>query len=275
MISPWFFTILQIFVIWTKFTAAQDQPFNLNFEGPQFQFDQTTGRLEDPVEGFDLSDFSVITVPDIQGTSVSITELQTALLRPCSPNHYAVRIAPSLQDRTVDRGATVGIKIAPDGNGNPGLRSFDVSTICLGCAFIPAATQGMPLPQPIGTDPLTKIIVPASCEITVTGTKYQPPGVAGQKETITAVVKYTARAPQSLANPLVYQTSPMTRFAFSDRWTDLVSLEFKIANAKVGTIVNLPAGFDRLLSAGTIFSSVAVDNFNGTRHVSAGVTTIP
>ncbi|KAK6500480.1 hypothetical protein TWF481_010823 [Arthrobotrys musiformis] len=267
------FSCLVIFLVGQA--ACQDQPFQLTFEGPQFQTGQATGRLQDPVQQFDLSDFTVIEAQPLPpGNNVPVTSLKTSLLRPCSPSHYISRISPAVQDNATDRGRLVGIKIALGPDGQPLFRSFDLGTICLACIFVPAITQGTPLPPPLSTDPLTQIIAPASCDITLIGTKYSAPG-SNQKTTISATVTFTANALLSISDPTTFRSTDMKRYRFSDRWTDLLSVEFRIGNVKIELPVGLPQQFDRLLAAGGIIDSLAIDNINGTKHPGAGGTPVP
>ncbi|KAK6514792.1 hypothetical protein TWF506_007154 [Arthrobotrys conoides] len=251
---------------WASQVACQDQTFLLNFEGPRFQSGEITGRIQDPVQQFDLSDFTVIEAQALPpGSSLPITSLKSSLLRPCSPSHYISRISPTFQDNVTDRGKTVGIKIAPGPNGQPLFRSFDLSTTCLACIFVPAITQGQALPPPLDNDPLTKVIAPASCDITIIGTKYVAPGSA-EKTIITAKAKFTANTILDIAAPTTLRSSDMLRYQFSNQWTDLISVEFKILNAKIGLPVGLPSGFETLLARGAIIESIAIDNVEGTKH---------
>ncbi|KAJ6257412.1 hypothetical protein Dda_8302 [Drechslerella dactyloides] len=259
-----FWNALAVLMILGQATC-QTQSFKITFEADRF--DEQSGRLKDPVQGFNFGDFSIITAPTIPGNSVSATGFTTSLLRPCSPRHYVVRIAPNLQDATTDRGTITGIKIATV-NGVPAFRSFDSSSICMGCVFVAAATQGNALPEPIGTDPLAKFALPASCVITVTGTTSSTP-----PETIVATLPFKARPPldaADLTNPMFLVTD-MTNYTFSNRWRNLVSLEFKISKAVVEPPVNLPPQLKGLLQTGGLFSSIAIDNFFGVKQLSSGM----
>ncbi|KAK6530625.1 hypothetical protein TWF281_007465 [Arthrobotrys megalospora] len=271
----------QLFVLcvlnWINAAAsqAQDGPFLITFEGPQFESGQTTGRIENPVQQFNLSDFSVIKAQEIPAdNNVPITSSKTSLLRPCSQSHYIVRIAPNTVDRTLDRGETVGLKIATGPDRQPLFRSFDLATICMGCVFVPALTQGKDLPEPLKSDPFSKVVTPASCDITLTGTKYSAPG-SNEKTTITATVPFKANAPLSLSDPMTLRASDMGVYRFSNRWTDLISVEFRIRNVMVETPANVPSRFDQLLRAGGVFDSLALDNINGTKHPGAGGVAVP
>ncbi|KAK6530461.1 hypothetical protein TWF694_003813 [Orbilia ellipsospora] len=261
--------ILKIFLFLSaSIVQVRSQNFLLNFEGDQFKVDKTTGRLNvEPIQGFDLGDFSVLTAEDVPSGGASISSLETSLLRPCSPNHFIARIAQQTQDGTFDRGQDTGIRIALNDEGAPGFKSFDATSICLGIGFIPAITQGMPLPQPVGTDPLSKAVVPASGKITITGTRYQPPG-SGVAETVKKTVTFEAKTPVDFANPTMFHTTDMIHVALPSTFTNLVLLHFKVSDAKViGNVLGLPAALNELFEAGTVFESIGIDNFAGTKNL--------
>ncbi|KAF3161776.1 hypothetical protein EYR41_004670 [Orbilia oligospora] len=267
--------LLLLLLNWINQVACQDQPFVLSFEGPQFQNGAITGRIQDPVQQFDLSDFTVIEAQPLpSGSGIPITSFKSSLLRPCSPSHYISRISPTFQDNITDRGKTVGIKIAPGPDGQPLFRSFDLKTTCLACIFVPAITQGQPLPPPLSDDPLTKVIAPASCDITIIGTKYSAPS-SNQKTTVTSTVKFMARPVFDISAPTTLQPTGMGEYQFSDRWTDLISIEFRISNAKIAIPVGLPSRLETLLARGAIIDSLAIDNLAGTKHPGSGSIPIP
>ncbi|KAF3914464.1 hypothetical protein AA313_de0203349 [Arthrobotrys entomopaga] len=256
------------FFLSTCIVQAQAQSFLLNFEGEQFKDGKTTGRLNDaPIQNFDLGDFSVITAQEVPSGEVAIASLKTALLRPCSPNHYIVRIAQKIQDGTFDRGSAVGIKIAPNEQGAPSFKSFDATSICLGIAFIPAITQGMALPGPVGTDPFSQIVYPESGKITITGTKYQPPG-PDTAQTVTTTVTFIANSAIDLADLENFHTTNMVRVMLPPTFTNLVLLQFKISGANVGGGLGLAGESNDLLQrlSGNAFESIAIDDFAGTKY---------
>ncbi|EPS45785.1 hypothetical protein H072_295 [Dactylellina haptotyla CBS 200.50] len=269
-----FFAILLSLVSWAAPVAAQYRRFLLNFEGNQFDSGRITGRIQDPIDDFVLSDFSVITAQDLPSDKISITSLKTSLLRPCSPNHYIVRIAPGTQDATTDRGSTVGIRSSLDANGNPSFRSFDIDSLCMACVFLPAITQGQAVGGPIPTDPLTQVAAPASCNITLTGQKYTPPGQISTGP-VQFTVPYYANAPYDVSDPMSFRVSGMTRYLFGPRWTDLVLLQIKISDAMIPPAVGLPPGLNPVFKLGNNFASIALDNFNGTKHLGSGSVGVP
>ncbi|KAK6337619.1 hypothetical protein TWF730_003014 [Orbilia blumenaviensis] len=265
MLSNRLFTVLAFTL--AGLVVSQDQPFSLNFEDSQFQTGQITGRINDPVQQFDLSDFTVIEAQNLPEKSVPAASLKTSLLRPCTSSHYISRISPNFQDRVTDRGKTVGIKIAKGLDGQPLFRSFDLGSICMGCIFVPAITQGSSLIDLIPSDPLTQMVLPASCEITLTGTKYITPQ-SNEKTTITTTVKFEANPPLDIAKATTLRATDMMIYSFNDNWKNLESIQFKIQKVKVNLPVGLPAQFDPILSTTTLIDSLALDNFNGTKHAS-------